>query len=311
MRSVLFVNHMKSQCGVWQMGNRLYNTIKEIKDYKIEYVEIGDPLSVLQFKNVDAIICNYRNTTLPLHVVEHIKALLPGIPCIGIIHEIHVGYQFESQFSHYLTIDPTYPADNIKVFKTVPDIPRVSLPEYISPKSNKDTVVGTFGFATDGKGYELVIQTAAMEFPGCTIRIHMPFATYGDADGRRARDWGEAYRKMCIDLGAVPEITHNYLDSNDLVRYLSNNHLNCLFYADNHGRGVSGAVEYCIAARRPLIISKSQMFRHVSDRLCVFDRDSMTDALNLGTAPVETIYNEWSPERIRKDICNMLDAILK
>jgi len=308
-KTVVFVNHPKSQCGVWQMGSRFYNALSTSNKYDFKYVEVGDPAAVTTFHNVSAVIFNYRNTTLPLYKVESIKRYIPNVPYISIVHEIHIGYQFEPAFSHYLTIDPTYPADNVRIFKTVPEIPRADIPEYIPPADN-NIMVGTFGFATDGKGYEIVLDEAAKAFPGCTYNLHMPYATYGDSDGYRARTWGACYANMCVERGIVPVITHDYLDSGELIKRLSKNHLNCLLYAENDGRGVSGAVEYCIAARRPLIISRSKMFRHVQDVLPIWPETSFQDALAAGNAAVLSIYNKWTPDKVRSDCENMLDAIL-
>jgi len=310
MSNILFVNHPESQCGVWQMGRRFCTALQKSSRYAFHYVEVGDPHCVLGCPNPRAVIFNYRNTTLPLHKVEHIKTLLPGRPYISIVHEIHEGYPFEPSFSHYLTIDPTYPADNIRVFKTVPEIPADCGIPYQPPATDSETIVGTFGFATDGKGYEIVLEEVAKEFPGATFRLHIPFATYGDADGYRAKTWSEWYANRCVEVGIKPEITHDYLPSSDLVRRLAENHLNCLFYGEHAGRGVSGAAEYCLAARRPLLISRSKMFRHITDKVCVWPDVSLREALITGPLRVKEIADSWTADRVYLDTEYMLDSII-
>ena len=65
--NVLFLNHKKKQCGVYQYGLRIYNILKLTKDINYEYYELDcvEEYNYITSKNnYYAIIYNYHVATM-------------------------------------------------------------------------------------------------------------------------------------------------------------------------------------------------------------------------------------------------------
>jgi hypothetical protein len=84
------------------------------------------------------------------------------------------------------------------------------------------------------------------------------------------------------------EITQEFWDDEGLLRFLSENTINAFLYDDAPGRGISSCTDYALAAGRPIAMSRTSMFRHltgINPSICVEDRDLAAIAKS-GTAPL-------------------------
>ncbi len=88
----------------------------------------------------------------------------------------------------------------------------------------------------------------------------------------------------------------NYLSNEELLTWLSGNAVNCFFYNDQRGPGISSVIDLALTARRPLAITPSTMFRHVVGTIpsIVVGQSSLRNIIQQGLAPLERYYTEWS-----------------
>ena len=102
--NILFLNHKKKQCGVYQYGVRLFDILKTTEKSYYYYEEI-DSFEEYQkildnHNNIDIIIYNFHEVTMPWLNKNTINKKTMNI---GIMHESNVDY-----FNARINLDPTF-----------------------------------------------------------------------------------------------------------------------------------------------------------------------------------------------------------
>src|SRR5262249_15269538 len=123
--------------------------------------------------------------------------------------------------------------------------------------------VGSFGFATPGKGFEALVALAQETFDDCCIRLHLPSSDFCDADGALARDLAGRCRSLLPKRGVDFVIDHGFCDREHPIEFLGGISFTVFLYEPQDGRGISSAVDFALAARRPIALRRTGMFRHL------------------------------------------------
>jgi len=330
--TILFVTHKKCQCGVYEFGENVFDSIKSSKKYnfiKAECSDINDLKEHFAKERPIAIIYNYMPDTMPwvaskilrYGIIKNNIADIP-VPQIGIIHSIMQNIADSAKqgrkysiyhpelanrlFDFYIAPDSTLLLKNSFVFKHGRPIPKYTNKFSISEK----LTIGSFGFAK--KGYEDLIELVQSEFDEAEIKTNIPFAKFGDIDGTKARDIGNDCRKLLRKPGITLSISHDYLDKDALLDFLAQNTIN-VFLRDNKGRGISSVFDYALAVDRPIAISNSPMFRHILDSKSSISvtENSLKEIIKNGTTPLIKYTKEWTPENLCWEYERIIDAVLK
>ena len=264
--NVLFLNHHKSQCGVYDYGARLYDIWKKSKNIIFFYMEVEslEEYRKINFPSYNIILYNFHACTMPW--LSHNSISSHNIN-IGILHEC-------------------YPTFFHKCIDTKSDIPRPlydiipielhtsdeKIKSFISYGTDKNSpIIGSFGFGFTNKGFDKIVSYVNNQFSEAIIKIIMPYATYGDISGQTANH----VAKLCNNITIKPEIQiliiHDYLDNNDLLYFLNSNTINVFLYDRMEGRGISSTIDYALSVNTPIGISDSFMFRHIyDDSICIY-----------------------------------------
>ena len=303
--TALFLNHRQQRCGVYQMGRRIGLALSDagVVTY-CEAAELATAIEAATSQRPGAIIYNWHPATMPW--AAELTRRLPKTKHIGLIHEIAPDAPATGSdlFPYRVVCDPSFPVDNVSLFRSVRHIPRYEG----EGARNEVFTVGSFGFAVGGKMFPTIVHAVGAEFPGAIVRLHIPRAFYGDDAGVLARRASAASRAV-MPGGVRVEVSHEFLEEEELIRWLAGNDLNVFFYEPNAGRGISSVLDYAIAAQQPIAINDSQMFRHVRARLgCHPTRTLRASAQSAGA--VTRLHEEWTPERLVLDYRQML-AILR
>lgn len=310
----LFINHQTERCGVYQMGRRIGLALSDAKvAHYLETWDLGTAIQVTQIHRPAVVIYNWHPSTLPW--APEVIRRFPEAKHVGLIHEIapdaaSVGSEI---FDYRMVCDPDFPVDGRTVFRSVRHVPRSDVPEAHSVggvfdlRPDETLTIGSFGFGVGGKLFATVVHAVGAEFPGATVRLRIPSAAYGDDGGDLARRHAASARAVSVGDVRV-EVSHDFLGEDDLVRWLAGNHMNVFFYEPNGGRGISSVIDYAIAARRPIAINDSQMFRHVHRTLGAYPAKSLRASLDSGHA-VDDLYRSWTPERLARDYADMISAL--
>lgn len=347
---ILFVTHKQKVCGVHEFGIGVAEALKKSAKYAVTYAECSNPEELLAFvakEAPQAIIYNYYPSTLPWLKKELLRKL--NIPSLGIMHEVTQSAADSadtSLFDYHIAPDPTLVTSNPIVFKTGRLIPKYT--NRFSPPSV--LTIGSFGFASAGKGFERLIIAAQQEFDEAIIKLHIPPGDFMDAD---VKEVAKQCQRLIIKPGIKLVATHEFLERPQLFDFLAQNTLNAFFYERLDGRGISSTIEMALAVRRPIAVSRSTMFRHVistypspddppisiegNGRLSLIQeftlrfkrrkylrlqankfpaewllKPSLTlkQIIDNGIAPLERFYNQWTEPNLILDYERILDRVL-
>ena len=174
-------------------------------------------------------------------------------------------------------------------------------------------MIGSFGFATNGKGFEKIIDLVQKEFDEAIIRLNIPFAKFGDTEGKRAMEIASECKKRLSKKLIKLEINHSYFSKEELLTFLSSNTINIFLYDDMENRGISSATDWGLASGRPIAISNSRLFRHLLNckpSICV-DNRKLTEIISNEIRPIEHLYTEFSAEVILWEYEKMLKDVFE
>lgn len=336
MQTALFVTHKKKRCGVYEFGAQVFQAIAGSAKYKFVKAEcdsLPELLQSIERHRPDVIIYNYHPSVMPWLCTRVTKGVyrnaIAGLKPlqIGVIHEVtqevadtatayrnsfvlgSSNKKLNSLFDFYIAPDPTLLLKNPLVFKTGRLVPEFSAS--VPPPSV--FTVGSFGFATPKKGFEKIVQKVQEEFDQAVIRLNMPPADFGDKDGVRARASAERCREIIHKKGIRLEVSHDFFNEEQLLKFLAGNSMNVFMYEDAGGRGISSAVDNALAVKRPVAVTRCSMFRHILSArptVCV-DDSSLRQIYDNGFAPLEKIAQHWDKAHLVWDYERILDLALK
>ena len=294
--NILFVSHPQQQCGVYQFGRNVATALEQSKAYRFTYRECASPeelLAAVTDLKPAGIVYNHYPSTMPWLNRQATRSI--KVPQLGILHEVTQAVADRANnavFDYHIAPDPTLLLNNPIVFKTGRLIPEY---ENRHPVPAVPTI-GCFGFGTVGKGFDQVAARVQQEYDRAIIRLHMPFATFGDAEGREVM----AVAQRCRELLTKPElelqVSHDFLTPTQLLDLLAANTVNAFFYSQTQDRGISSVIDHALAVDRPIAITRVNMFRHVLSAvpsICIEDA-GLREIVAHGTKPLRPFQQEWT-----------------
>lgn len=334
-RKALFVSHPKKQCGVFEFGKNIFRAVASSTQYDFIWAECNSLVhleSKINEVSPDVIIYNYHPATMPWlcskiapklyrNNISDIKVLQ-----IGIIHEITQemadnatsyrkrlvfgggGKLANTLFDFYIAADPTLLLRNPFVYKTGRLVP--TFKNVLEPSSV--VTVGSFGFGTPKKGFENIVTKVQEEFDDAIIRLNIPSADFGDADGSNARIIAANCKALIQKPGIQLQVTHDFLDDGEILHFLAQNSINVFLYEDTTGRGLSSAVDSALAVQKPLALSESSMFRHVLQQVpwASVEKNSLRQILQNGFVPFQKLLMQWDADNMQWEYERILNSAL-
>jgi hypothetical protein len=273
--SILFLNHSKQQCGVYQYGKRLFEILQKTGNYRYAEIETVEEYQ-RAITSSSTIIYNYHQSTMPWLNRDTIQKEVMNI---GIPHESP-----EFLFDIVVDIDPTAPESVSRysiprpIYENVDAMletytPSPSIKAFIEYSREGVPVFGSFGFGFLNKGFYRLVQLIDATYDAAIIKLIIPSAHF---DPNRDHTTN-TMRQICENLPRKSSIqlmiTHEFVSNEDLLLFLRSNTANLFLYDKLEGRGISSALDYALSVETPLAISDSHMFRHIySDDICVYKR---------------------------------------
>ena len=301
---ILFLNHTTENCGVYQLGKRVGITLEGYALPRVLYCELEaewEYEALIQEYQPHLIVYNYYPSTMPW-LNHFVLQRHPDIAHACIFHEVPTEI-----FDCYIHIDPSF-EEHGKHFS----IGRI-IPDYTNtfPAPEKITI-GTFGFGLGGKDYHSLVGKVNAEFDEAVVRLHVPYAHFGDADGQGAGHWVELCRRSITKPGIELEVSHDFLPEEELLDFLAQNTINAFHYAVEgmHGRGIASVTDYALAVDRPIAITKSYMFRHMhplAPEICM-ENHSLREIVAFGTTPLQR-FQAWDKYRLVEEFRRIHDSI--
>jgi hypothetical protein len=307
MKTVLFCNTQNEQCGVYQYGRHLFDALYQSTEFDFVYIQPGsaEQLTVEVVKHMPvAVLYNWHPDQ-----GGWMKEAPLWFPTKARVRQYLVYHDWDadvSKFDGVMFSDPTMP-DHDNWYAIPRPLPQWT-PLPLEPPDEKCPVLGVHGFG--GASADWLVTRAMDEFDWAVLRLHLPSAHYGDADGVTARNMADLCRKHASRKPGIElQISHHWMSVPRMMHWLSFNDMN-VYLRDPaaHWRGVSSALDAALAVRRPLAVNKCEGFRHVfgcEPSICVEDR-SLKDILATGVAPLTKVYEHNSSEHLRRRVEQIL-----
>lgn len=301
----MLVNHLQENCGVYQFFKRMTKPLLSLPG--MYYIETNQEWEFDHWRNElkpDIIVYNFYFSGVTMPWLSDYKiALLRGqYKQICLYHE---GDVFSKGFDLILHQDPSNTDPRyFAMSRPIPEYDRVwrdpILPTF-----------GTFGFGLGGKGFTRVVETVQAEYDTAIIRMNIPFAHFGDANGDGARHWAALCRNIITKPGIELRITHDMLPEEELLDFLAQNTCNCFFYDHNGGRGISGTTDYALAVKKPIAITQSDQFHHLwsRDRRMLIEEHTLHEIINRGSLYLRQFHELWNTDILIQDFLHAFSLV--
>lgn len=311
MKTGLFINTRKANCSIYSSGKMVYDaSVSPL--YNLDYVEINE-LDVEKLHQ-GFIVCNSKqlNQKYDFYVVNYHPVTMRDVEGVNsrrfinldgkkicVILEMNKDDPFALinpvGFDELLVLDPTmnrqesnihaFPrpllkSRKIKRIETIPEVP----------------LIGSFGYATTDKGFDLIVKRVAEEFEKANIRINLSPSTYADSFfGLTLRQSIENECRKYVRDGINLEITKDYFSDDQLIDWCSENTLNCFFYTRNMP-GLSATPDQVIMSGAPLAVSDNTTFRHVHKYIKPYTETTLKDLILTSQDGIEKMQSDWNPD---------------
>ena len=295
----LFLNQEKANCSIYESGVMVFEALKLSERYELEYYELSPATVPGVGMHYDFYVFNYHHATMAWLDTKSVSKL-PGVKLTFVL-EMLPNQPFAlcppDDFDGYCVLDPTMNVDNSKVY----GFPR-PLEDAGRLEPYQDTgipIIGSFGFGTAGKGFELVVDAVNREFRRAVVRINIPPATFADNDTFKLHKM--SYAQYLTDLcrkvaapGIDVQVTYDFLSKQELINWCGENTLNCFLYHRDQP-GLAATTDQAISSGRPLAVSANETFRHIHQYIRPYPFLSLREAIQTTAPAVKKMQEDWHP----------------
>ena len=293
----IFINPTKANCSIYESGRMMYDCLVQSDKYELDYLEVDESKRNVP-DNYDFYAFNYHHITMGWLDTRFVREL-PGLKLTFVL-EVSPNNPFvfcpAKDFDVYCALDPTMNIPDKKVYA----FPRpLEVPDKVIPYHKQPVpVIGSFGFAAPGKGFEHVVDAVNKEFDEAIIRINMPFVTYADDSFWyvHKQNYAEYLTELCkktAKKGVQVKVTRDFMSKAELIEWCSQNTLNCFLYNRN-SPGLSATTDQAISSGRPLAVSENDTFRHITAYVKPYPKRSLKESIAMSQAEVFQIQREWA-----------------
>ena len=308
----------RAACGIGIMGKLLGETLVQHPKYEFVMVyadSVNEVINAIQYNQPKAVIYNYSPGSTPWMHDPRMRESFPNIKHARIMHDMHQGIvnlfhpRYHQGWEYLIADDPSV-VGNDNVFITNRLLPPPPTVKYVEPDK---PIIGFQGFGPAHKGIARLAHMVQEEFDEATLRLHIPLGYYVDFGGinhayNRVKEINQIITKPGIDV----VITHDLLDTQDIVNLLAQNTINCYFYDYMDGAGLASSPDYAIACGRPIAVTRSHQMRHFWNLTpsILIENASIQQIIDQGTAPLEPLYKAYSKESVWQDYTRILQNML-
>lgn len=303
----LFINNIKAQDSIYESGLMVFNSLKLSSLYQLDYVEINVNQRTIPL-GYDFYFFNYHPFTMAWVDTSQLKKINGLV--LTMVLEVSPGNPFvlcpSTHFHGYCVLDPTIVHKNKRVFTFPRPLETIN---NLQPYVEKEIpVIGTFGFATRGKGFQHVVEAVNKEFEKAIVKINIPFGDFVPD----SRTYSQFLGNLCKETakkGIEVIVTHDYMSKEQLINWCSQNTLNCFLY-DRNMPGLAATTDQAIISGRPIAISNNDTFRHILAYLPPYPNNSLKQSVEASTTAIKQMQKDWSQENFALKFEEMLQTLL-
>ena len=306
----LFLNPAKANCSIYESGKMIYDNLLLSDKYELSYVEIDEnnrSIPVIY----DFYVFNYHHVTMGWLDTKSVRHL-PGLKLTFILETLP-NNPFVlcpvNDFDIFCALDPTMRVSDKRVYAFQRPVEVAS--NLLPYQESSIPIIGSFGFATPGKGFEFVVDAVNKEFDEAIVRINIPPGTYSDhvTWHLHKQDYADYLTNLCKKTAKKKVeviVTRDYMSKPQLIQWCGENTLNCFLY-NRSQPGLSATTDQAISSGRPLAISTNETFRHLTQYITPYPERSLTESISVSQQEVLKIQQTWSAAKFAKKFDQILE----
>jgi hypothetical protein len=325
MKKILFIcqkigfkTSESAHCGVGILADLTSSIVQKSTKHNFIplFVDSQNELDTLiEYHDPDVIIYSYHTGTTKWIDDDALRIKWWRIKHIMIHYDIHQSVadsfcpSLFNGFKYIITDDVTVTSN-----KNVFVVPR-SLPTdeaYKNTVPNDPPIIGYQGFALPHKGINNIAHTVQDEFDEATIRLHMPSSYFVDPNGHRTASQIDQINRIIHKPGIKVEIDTEFLSTEDIVGWLSQNDINCYFNDYLDGAGIASSPDYALSARKPIAITKSFQLRHLwnlEPSIIHSPTNTLAQIMSNGIEPLISVYEQNTHKALIAAYEHIVDSI--
>lgn len=307
----LFLNSSKGVCSIHEVGLQCYDILRQSSAYHLEYSE-GKGGAPGDDDRYDFVIVNYHfvtnNWVTKDYLARIAKTSFAIVTEIGLKDDLVLDVHSAPRiFDHYMVLDPSVrERQGILAFPRPLDVVPTKgggtetetekrMARGVVGSGEEVPVIGSFGFATWGKRWELIAEEVNNEFDVAKVRFNIPFATFIPDSERSVAMIAAACREKITKPGIALEVTSRVMSRQELVDWCAENTINCFFYFRDHvyTTGLAAVTDQAIASGRPMLVTKDRTFRHIHPYMPVYPDIGIRDAIHRTREGVLAMSKAW------------------
>lgn len=310
--NVLFVNSIAPTCGVHQFGLNFYRIVKTSERIQFMYCETASNEGLAEVMGAfhpDIVLFNFYPCTMPWVSLDTLNAVrATGAKLVSIYHEVRI-----TGFDAYIYPDPTFVGDYRQLNQWFPMGRPLPKAQEVSAIHREIPLISTSGFGFAWKGHERLTQMVVEQFARATLRLHLPYAQYGDFYGEQARATAQRCHAIVAGTGIELRVDHEFMQPDVFVDWLAESDLNAYLYDEaDTSRGIASTTDHALAARRPLALTRTRMFRHLHSCEGIFvEENTLPEIMARGIEPLEPAYKAFSEENVLREVEDVLMAVTR
>lgn len=304
----LFINNKKAKDSIYESGYMVYQCLLKSNLYQLDYKEVDSNEREIP-TGYNFYFFNYHPETMGWLQTRFLKRDLGFV--ITMILEVAPNDPFvmcpQRDFNFYCALDPTLNSKNQNVFSFPRPLETIDFE--LPLIQNIVPVIGSFGFATKGKGFHHVVDAVNKEFEEAIVKINIPYGDFVPNSKEQAFFLGNLCKQMAKP-GIEVQITHEFMSKESLIKWCASNTLNCFLY-DRNIPGLSATTDQAIVAGRPLSVSGNDTFRHITAYLPPYPTFSLKESIEKSIPKVQQMMDDWQPLRFVHKFEQILDIYIQ
>jgi len=298
MKKVLLVTGATKECGIYQYAESLYDILKTSKKYQFEFLATNDEHEFSAWVHENdpcTIIYNHHPVTLrwlnngitrPVKNMRNIKQI------------VLFGHEHVDKFTNvdaYVYTDPTMKVEE----NEHAGLPPVMYYDDIQYSKPSGTIkIGTSGIGNITKNLSAIIKLINEQFTEDVIlNLHVSNGAFVDPTGKLSSKLIEECRSLANPNVQI-NVNQEFLDKEDLIRWLNGNDINLYWYSTSSVYGVSSSLDRALASRKPFGVNDSSFLKHMRRDFNDLTKTSIKDIIASGAEPLNEFYDKWNAETV-------------
>jgi FkbM family methyltransferase len=289
----IYYNSKKALCSIHESGLMIYNCLKKNKMFNLTYTEERNFNYDYDFAIVNEhyVVNNWITKDM---ITQFNKPVFCAVTEVT-FNNSSIGLS-PNFYTAYLVLDSSI-TETENVYGFPRPLNEYSIKPYIPFMV---PIIGSFGFATQGKEWHKIVEETQKCFDNAIIRFNIPMASYVPIN-----NYDNELNKIitnCKNILQKPgikiEISKHNFSNQELIDWCSQNTINCFLYDREQmfQAGLCATADQAIIAERPLLVSKDMTFRHIHKYLNYYPNISIKEAIETTLDGVKQMKTDWSSE---------------